>query len=192
MGRKKIIINPKSGENLRTLLDKHGVNHSRFAEELYITPKHLSNIINGRKNLTADMACAIAARFPGTRVEYLLGLDSYETEEQKKGALIDDVFRQEDIQEQIFDLLCSLLGLNFRTVVLSKSVTGGQYITESGETVEIDGGLSSWARNKHSCKITRSGLTVATCSIEDKYKLIEDIIDFATFKTQKLCEKGTV
>jgi len=82
MGRKKLEINPLSGDRLRYLLKKNNKTSAECAGRLDYEPQHFSYVINGKRRLTAEFAREIIGLFPGTRFEWLMGEDDVETEDE--------------------------------------------------------------------------------------------------------------
>lgn len=84
-GRPKKQVNQLSSKRLGILLDelkkRDGISQIDFAERIHMAQQNVSRLRNGRVNLSAEHAKSIAAAFPEYRVEWLLGLDDFKTEE---------------------------------------------------------------------------------------------------------------
>ncbi len=83
MARKKTEVNAIRGERLGKLLKKNGIDQNDFAATIGYTEEHISYIINGKRNLTESAAKRVVSLIPGTRIEWLMGYDKYETEFEK-------------------------------------------------------------------------------------------------------------
>lgn len=86
MGRKKVEINPESGNRLRAWLKEVNVSAQALCTSIGYTPQYMSDIITGKKRLTPDLAQLIENAPLGippekkVRREYLLCKDNYMTE----------------------------------------------------------------------------------------------------------------
>lgn len=70
---------------VRAFLDRKGIKQKDLAEAIEMEPQNLSRCMVSGK--ISEKTCRkIADCFPGVRVEYLLGLDPYMTEEEKEEA----------------------------------------------------------------------------------------------------------
>ena len=85
MPRKKVEINPECGKRLRELLKESGIKQKELAKKLNYDPRHISNIITGKKRLTPETSYRIADMFH-IRAEWLLCQDDYRTREEKDTA----------------------------------------------------------------------------------------------------------
>jgi addiction module HigA family antidote len=61
------------GEILRDELDEIGINAKKLAEALHVPPNRVSQIINGRRAITADTALRLS-RFFGTAPAFWMNL----------------------------------------------------------------------------------------------------------------------
>ena len=90
-GRPKKQVNQLSSKRLGILLDelkkRDGIRQIDFAERIHMAQQNVSRLRNGRVNLSAEHAKSIAAAFPEYRVEWLLGLDDFKTEEEYEAHL---------------------------------------------------------------------------------------------------------
>ena len=85
MPRKKVEVNPECGGRLRELLRESGIKQKELAKKLNYDPRHISNIITGKKRLTPETSYRIADMFH-IRAEWLLCQDDYRTQEEKDTA----------------------------------------------------------------------------------------------------------
>ena len=108
MGRKKVEINPKSGERLSSLLKEHGMTQKALADALGYTPQQISRIVNGKERLTEDFACKVRelfdAGFDTVRSEWLTGNDDFKTETDRINLICDSFFESRDIIQRLIEL----------------------------------------------------------------------------------------
>lgn len=84
MSRKHIEIDPECGRRLKELLVKNGMTQIEFSKRLNCEAQHISNIVRGKRSLTLDTAQRITGNiFPQVRVEWLLHIDDFMTQEEK-------------------------------------------------------------------------------------------------------------
>lgn len=96
MGRKQVIINPKSGERLSEWLRETHITQAALADLIGYTQQHISHVITGKKRMTRDFAILVSekavkpypeqdefdsfrAELNRIRPEYLLGEDDCKT-----------------------------------------------------------------------------------------------------------------
>lgn len=116
--------NSISGGRVKEILVENGITQKKFAEQIYMSQKHLSNIINGHKALTLRNADIIAGKFPGVRPEWLLGFDDFKTEDEYEeyiGKTLDTVFKDDDMFNALFEAVgYNLVGAKADFVVPEK------------------------------------------------------------------------
>lgn len=84
MSRKHIEIDPECGRRLKELLVKNGMTQIELSKRLSCEAQHISNIVRGKRSLTLDTAQRITGViFPQVRVEWLLHIDDFMTQEEK-------------------------------------------------------------------------------------------------------------
>ena len=101
MARKKEEINPVSGLRLKSLLATKGITQKDFAAKLGYTEQHISQIIKGKRRLTAEMAHKVAEEF-SCRFEWLMGYDDFETLNERLHAISDADY---EIRQSIMKIL---------------------------------------------------------------------------------------
>lgn len=135
MARKRIEINPICGQRAKELLKNSSISQGEFASRINYTEQHLSQVLNGKKTLTDEMADKFCEFFPDVRKEWLLGYDDFKT-----NADFDFFVRKHREKEQsawekysAIEKYLFNLGYDFssdgKTITLSSS---------SGEKAEID------------------------------------------------------
>jgi antitoxin HigA-1 len=92
MPRKLPPIHP--GEVLKSVLDDAGLNANRLALELHVPANRISDILRGRRPITADTALRLA-RFFGTSAQMWVNLqakfDLQTAEDQLSGKVAEEV-----------------------------------------------------------------------------------------------------
>lgn len=68
-------------ENIKTLIAREKLSQRKLAEKINMSPENLNRILRLRHPLTEATAELIAVSCPGYRIEWLMGYDSYMTEE---------------------------------------------------------------------------------------------------------------
>jgi addiction module HigA family antidote len=95
------------GEHLAEYLDELGVSQYRLSKELHVPQIRISQIVRGKRAITADTALRLG-RFFGTSAQYWLNLQSQyelETAAQALGRELEEVseFRQSNHGKQCSD-----------------------------------------------------------------------------------------
>lgn len=75
MGRPRVEIIKKRGENLKELLKREGITQLELSERINLTQQTISKIINGTANLTDETAKKVIEEFPEYSYFWLIGLD---------------------------------------------------------------------------------------------------------------------
>lgn len=85
MSRKHGEIDIECGRRLKSLLVKSKVTQCSLAEKLGYEPQHISNIVRGKRRLTAELAQRIVDEvFPNINFEWLLNRSECETIAEKE------------------------------------------------------------------------------------------------------------
>lgn len=79
-------IDFERAENIKTILKLENMTQAKFAERINMSPENLNRIIKLRHPLREATAELICEYFPKYRLNWLLGYDSYMTEEEKSRA----------------------------------------------------------------------------------------------------------
>lgn len=80
-------------------------NRAWLAEQIDVSPDYLSMIVYGKRNLTKEKAEAIAKVFPGTRVQWLLCLDDFRTDEDLYHCYHTVQLKKSDTIDELISLL---------------------------------------------------------------------------------------
>lgn len=88
MKRKAERVNPIRGARLKILLSEHHMEQKELADKMGYTKEHISYIVNGRRNLTADAAEAIVKLLPTANIDWLMGYSDFKTDDQRVDTLI--------------------------------------------------------------------------------------------------------
>lgn len=74
MPRSKVKINPERGKRLKMLIEMYGIDQNTLAERINYSPEHISYVINGKRNLTENMASVIVQQIDSRiNKQWLLG-----------------------------------------------------------------------------------------------------------------------
>ena len=73
MARSKREINVEAGKRLKILIEETGIKQNVLAEEIHLSQQTISQILNGKANLTIDRAKDIVQKFPDYSLYWLLG-----------------------------------------------------------------------------------------------------------------------
>ena len=74
MPRPKVKINPERGKRLKMLIEMYGIDQNTLAERINYSPEHISYVINGKRNLTENMASVIVQQIDSRiNKQWLLG-----------------------------------------------------------------------------------------------------------------------
>jgi len=137
MARKQTEVNPIRGERLRSLLGRHGMEQQELANRIGYTKEHISYIINGKRNLTQEVAEAIVKIFPETRIGWLLGYEEHETNDD----LILDVANEFVITEeaiiQLMRFAAKLLGYRLKWSASACEESDGGGIVQEYDPDEV-------------------------------------------------------
>lgn len=161
MGRKKKEINPVCGHNLKVLLSDNKMTQKDLAAELNYTEQHMSLIVKGRRCLTEETARKIAAMFPGTRYEWLMGYDNFRTDMEKAlSSVVDE------------------LGI----VAVNRDFMKALFF-ENGLELQGFGGLFKCGERIPICKL--DGEVVSSISEPEYTALIKEIWQYGSYLIQK-------
>lgn len=185
MSRRRTEINTIRGKRLRTLLLENNMDQKLLAEKIGYTKEHISYIINGRRNLTADAAELIVKLFPTIRFEWLMGYDNFKTEEDFKSEPIRKLLTTVCDKRIAFSAL--LYSLGYDKEVLDHS----DYANLTISNAKIDNiiKMSSQIDRVEYC-ILKNGEEVGRCSAVEYELLLNEVFEFAEFKIKKICEGG--
>ncbi len=133
MGRPRRDIDAERGKRLKTIIEEQKITQKRLAELIHISPETLSNIINGKANLTEDNARRIVDLYPEYSLFWLLGLDRPKTAIENAQHVIDKANTM--YRDQKYSAYLRILNdLGYDT---NLSDTISVHKTESNETVVL-------------------------------------------------------
>lgn len=154
----------KSGLRLKAALKRFGIKQKTIAKQLNYQENSISMICRGDRNLSPANAEKICEVIPGLRVEYLLCMDDYMTENEYFEALKEiEAFNEGFNEPDIVRLLLKKYGYTF-----------DMDPTEEGTD----------------CYICRNGMPIARCSMNEADRFEQDICDFALLWAQRLIERS--
>lgn len=120
MGRKSIEVNPECGKRLKLWLDYVGLTAKTLCSAINYTPQYISDVINGKKRLTPELAETIAnlpdnlgiSIIDKVSKEYLL----LESEDMTMGHSIQSQNNNQCDREELITKLLELHGYVIREV----------------------------------------------------------------------------
>lgn len=150
MGRKSVEVNPECGKRLKLWLDHVGLTAKTLCSAINYTPQYISDVINGKKRLTPELA-EIIANLPDSYIdsntgekvnlgisiidkvskEYLL----LESEDMTMGHSIHSQNNNQSDREEIITKLLELHGYVIRDVTENMPVLHDEDGREYRETM---------------------------------------------------------
>lgn len=176
--KRKVEKTPLAGERIKNLITGK-MTQRQLSEAIYISEKHLSQIIHGRKPLTRDNAELIAGLFPDVRAEWLLGKDNWKTEAEAEQAG-NEAFDEGWYSEVAFSDYIKSFGFVYKTDLSAKNEIPFKYADEETGEVLTDVAFGS------NYIFYRDGVPTAECTGAELDALITEVKDFAIFKINRL------
>ena len=165
------------GENLRKVLSDYGISQANLAEKLNYSKEHISYIVNGRRNLTLDIAEKIVKLLPDIRLEWLMGYDNYRTQLDADAA---PSIREMDMRKDsrgAMQILAKLAGYEITTE--NHSGERRHRIVLNSESCQLD-------QTDLVYIISKGGKEIGRCDDSRYHALAKEVAEFAEFKLQKL------
>ncbi len=168
MGKKIKKVNPIPGQRLKKILTKEKKTSKWLCEHIYLTPPTVSDIINGRANLTRENAEKVIELFPNYNISWLLGLVGdhlmYAKDAEYNAIPLKafyETIREQHISEdmKLLESISKYAGYN------------AEYICERLVLIDKNGEVSEF-------------------SLDQLKELQDDIKAFLQYRLQKLIEKG--
>lgn len=189
------MINPICVDRLKTLLSKHQTTQTQLSQMTDISMNTLSKIVNRKSPLTPYVADKIVKCFPGTRYEWLMGIDDFETELILQGYKAFKPFMEKRKREKAVSSFFHSLNLSFSPNVPETSLLGMSMdkIISKYEKGDLQKALEEYSdliQSPNAFVIEKDGEEWGYCSEEEKNALFEEIFDFAEFSLLKLCNRG--
>lgn len=193
--KKHVEINPICSDRLKKLLAEHETTQTRLCEMTNISMNTISKICNEKSPLTPYVAGEIIKCFPGTRYEWLMGIDDFETELILQGYKAVKPFMEKKKREKAVFSFFHSLNLSFSPNVPETSILNArtdEFLSRIKEE-EFSEAIKQYEDLIHSpgaYAIKKDGEVWGYCSEEEKNALFEEIFDFAEFSLLKLCNRG--
>ena len=83
-------LSVERGKRVKHLIKKHGSFQNAIANKLDMAPTNFNAKLAGGRSITEEDARRISALFPGTRYQYIMCYDDYETENDLFNAVLDE------------------------------------------------------------------------------------------------------
>ena len=187
-------INPKCVDNLKTLLLKHEITQTELCKMTGISMNTISKICNGKSPLTPYVAGEIVKCFPGTRYEWLMGNDEFETELLLQGYKALRPYMEKKKREKAVSSFFRSLNLSFSLNVPEDpkwKLSTEEFLsrTTGKELTEVFKETEDILHSSNAYVIEKDGEVWGYCSEQEKNALFEEIFDFAEFSLLKLCNR---
>ena len=116
MLQKRTEINKIRGERLRKVIRKSGMTQEAFAERIGYSQIHISYVVNGKRNLSQEVANAVVKMLPEVRIGWLLGYDDFETVEDAINASAIEASSNRKATRQLLEFAAKQLGYQVKRV----------------------------------------------------------------------------
>lgn len=193
--KKPIEINPICVNRIKKLLKEHDVTQTNLCDMTNISQNTISKIMNLKSPLTPFVAGEIIKCFPGTRYEWIMGIDDFETELILQGYKAIKPFMEKKKREKAVSSFFRSLNLSFSLNVPDTSplnTTTEEFLSKA-TTEEIEkafDGCFDLLQSPKAYVIKKDGDIWGYCSEQEMKTLFEEIFDFAEFSLLKLCNRG--
>ncbi len=192
--KKQVEINPICADRLKKLIVEHGITQTRLCEMTAISMNTISKICNKKSPLTPYVAGEIIKCFPGTRYEWLMGVDDFETELLLQGYKAIKPFMEKKKREKAVSAFFHSLNLSFSLNVPKTSPLNAptEEFLSKATSEGIEEALKEYfdfAQLPNAYAIKKDGEILGYCSEWEMKTLYEEIFDFAEFSVLKLCNR---
>lgn len=182
MGRSKKQINPKQGQNLKTLMKERGMTQTQFADVLGTQQQNISKYVTGKSEISASKAMEIAAIFD-VNPAWVLGVDdNIENPIAEHGVRVWDA---QDIAEEMLNKL----GYEFRRT--EKKIMFGtpeDTADENGKPLTVvHYEFDTDAPGAY--ELFKDGKKVCETSTREFDSIIDGVVDYAVYSAERLIEK---
>ena len=113
MAGKRVPINWDAVHRVKKLLNDNGKSQEWLAEQLDLSPVTISRLLTGKHSITDDRAKKIANLFPGTRHEWIMGEDDFQTDEEKLSSMALRNYERADAEVKAFFSSAKAVGFDF-------------------------------------------------------------------------------
>ena len=176
MARPTKEINPIRGKRLKQIITEEHTTQKALNKATGISQQAISEMINGKANVTDTTAEAVLKVYPHYRYEWLMGLDDFKTVGEQFSGAINEMNQE---GEMLMRGLCSFANLSGFAISFTSSAF------QHGHTDSIDN-VMKWIRDGYT--ISRNGQT-AQLSIEDFNDLEEEICDYVELRLDRIIQK---
>lgn len=166
-------INPIRGLRVKQLCEEQGINQTELSQRIYISQQKISEMINGKANVTETTARAIIKAFPQYRFEWLMGYDDFKTLIELNLANYQRVKHEGELLDIAFFYFAKLNGYTVEHPNFS-----------SAHSVEEAIGFV-----QHGYKIKKEGQS-RQLSLDELRDLENDICDYIGYRLDRYMEKG--
>lgn len=187
-------INLECVNRLKKLLSDHDTTQTELCKMTGFSMNTISKICNGKSPLTPYVAGEIVKCFPGTRYEWLMGNDEFETELLLQGYKAFRPYMEKKKREKAVSSFFRSLNLSFSFNVPDDpkwKLSTDEFISRATDK-ELEKAFTEAEDLLHSPSsyvIEKDGEVLGYCSQQEKNALFEEIFDFAEFSLLKLCNR---
>ena len=139
MPRPRVAINPKHSGILVEVLRREQISQAELSRRIHISQQTITDIRQGRANITQSTAEEIVKVFPQYSLNWLLGLSEFPTEEEQIADAIMTVMHRLGKEEDATEQLNAVLGYH---ADLPRDPTEDDNIRSSKKTVTFTSNLS--------------------------------------------------
>lgn len=168
-------INPIRGLRVKQLCEEQGINQIELSQRIYISQQKISEMINGKANVTETTARAIVQAFPQYRFEWLMGYDDYKNTAEKNNAIIRQAQHEGTLLEAGLRFISSLSGFEISGPFerIPQLVPVEELLTQFNEGFIV-------TKEGESCRLT----------IDEMVQLENDVCDYVEYRLTRWMKKG--
>lgn len=175
-GRQEAEYNKKSAERVKIVYTEQGITQNKLAEIINIQQSAISEMVHGKRKVTATTAQAIHSAFPQYSVSYLLGIDDNKNDAEKNIALINQAQKEGALLEAGLRFYASLKGFDISSPY--------ERMPDRGQADEMlkhlkDGYLVT-SKNGETCAL----------SVKEMNQLENDVCDYVEYRLNRWIKKG--
>ena len=165
-----------SADRVKTVYTEQGISQGEFARIINMQQAAISEMVNGKRKVTATTAQAIHAAFPDYSVEWILGTSDYKNDTEKNIATINQIRREGSILEAGFRLMAELKGF----VIISPD-------ERMAEALDVAEAIRQF---KNGYYVTNTEGKGCHLSVEEMNRLENDVCDYIEYRLNRWIEKG--
>lgn len=182
MARPKVKINPIRGLRLKQICEEQDIKQIQLSEIIHISQQAISSMIKGTATVTVETVNLVTRAFPEYRKEWLLGLDDYKTEADRKRAIAEQFSQTIDTMKYEGDLLYT--GLCAFALLNQFEITPPQ--------TKNTGSIENYFRAVKAGYQIAKGEQFVSLSVEEMNRFENEVCDFVELKLKHLFKQKGV